>query len=221
MERRRGFGGCIILALVPELLAVSPVDVRVSFPTLRLSPVLISLVKFVLLCWTSVLSFLFLTLVLDSPWRIFNFNWLWAFDANCTVSLAELAGFTLLEFTTLVALNRSEGAGLFGCFELAFLVLSNELTELLELFGALAGLLVVLNIWLGDFSFIARILRLGLDTVKLGAPFVEGGPVGLLVFNLPFGTFSSFTDLVAVTLLGFLTGGFSFTTINPLLVGFT
>ena len=45
-----------------------------------------------------------------------------------------------------MAFDWAEGAGLFGCFELTLFVLFNELTELLELFGALAGLLVVLNI---------------------------------------------------------------------------
>ena len=98
------------------------------------------------------------------------------------------------------------------------LVLFNELTELLELFGALTGLLAVLNIGLGDFSFNVKILLLCLDTARLGESLAESGLVGILTFNLSFETFDCSTDLVAVALLDFLLGGFSFTT-NPLLVG--
>jgi len=43
------FGGCILLALVPELLAATSADLSAPFPTLGTSPALMSLVKFALL----------------------------------------------------------------------------------------------------------------------------------------------------------------------------
>ena len=88
-------------------------------------------------------------------------------------------------------------------FELMLLVLFNELVELLEVFLAPTGLLVMLNTWLGDFSLAARILPLDFDPTKLS--LIEAGAVTLFVFNLMFSTFS-------LALIGFLTKGFSLPT---------
>ena len=101
-----------VLALVPTLLAATPVlgfegktapvDRRAVLPPLGPSAVLKSLVKFVLHCWISLLSFLFVTFLLDSSGRIFNFNLLWGLGTFGTLSLTEFVGFTVFEFTTLV-----------------------------------------------------------------------------------------------------------------------
>ena len=101
-----------VLALVPTLLAATPVfgfegkaapvDRRATLPPWGPSIVLLSLMKFVFLCWISLWSFLFHTSLLDSSGRIFNFNLLWALGIVGTLSLTEFVGFTVFEFTTLV-----------------------------------------------------------------------------------------------------------------------